>query len=341
MDTSKLKPNDSRVKNVSATINGKTIKYILGEPQGAKKDTMFLIHGFPDMGFGWRYQIPYFMSLGYQVVVPDMIGYGGTDAPQDLNLYGQKQIAADVKALATQFVGENGQIVLGGHDWGGMVVWRTSAWYPELIKSVFSICTPFMAPSTTYTKLEDAVASGVLKNFTYQLQLMGPDVEKNLQGEEKVRQFLNAMYGGRGPNGEVGFTVTKGVLFDNLDKLGPNPLLSKEELDYYVEQYMLRDAPQLRGPLNWYRTREINFEDEKVLAEKDTKLYMPAMFVMATDDAALPPWMSKGMEDNFASFTRGEVKASHWALWEAPDSVNQQVGDWLQKVSDGSIKASL
>ncbi|TQS33045.1 hypothetical protein Golomagni_06626, partial [Golovinomyces magnicellulatus] len=196
--------------------------------------------------------------------------------------------------------------------------------------AVFSICTPFAAPSKTFTRLEDAVASGVLKNFSYQLQLKGPDVEKNLQSAEKIRQFLNSAYGGQGPNGELGFTVSKGVVFDVLDKIGPTPLLSKEEIDYY-----------LRGPLNWYRTREINFEDEKVLAEKDAKLAMPAMFVTATKDAALPPWMSQGMEEKFVNLSRGEVEATHWALWEAADSVNEQLGKWLQKVADGSFKASL
>ena len=45
---------------------------------------------------------------------------------------------------------------------------------------------------------------------------------------EQIKQFLNAMYGGRGKNGEAGFDPGKGLLFDNLPKLGPNRLLSEE-----------------------------------------------------------------------------------------------------------------
>lgn len=341
MDTSKLKPNDDRVKYVTTTIRGKQMRYILGEPQGPKKETMVLIHGFPDMAFGWRFQIPYFMSLGYQVVVPDMIGYAGTDAPQELSEYTLKNIADDIKALATQFVGEDGQIVLGGHDWGGMAVWRAAQWHPELIKVVFSICTPFAAPQPTFIPLEAIIASGHLLNFRYQLQLKGPDVEANLQGDEKIRQFLNAIYGGRGPNGEHGFTAAEGVLFDNLPKIGQSPLVSPAEVEHYVSQYMLRDAPQMRGPLNWYRTRELNHQDEKALVEKGGKLEMPALFITATNDVALPPSMSAGMDEHFTNLTRGEVVATHWALWEAAEEVNQQVTKWLDGALNGAVKSSL
>jgi pimeloyl-ACP methyl ester carboxylesterase len=341
MDTSKLKLNDPRVKYVTDTIRGKTCRYIVGEAHGTKKETMVLVHGFPDMAFGWRYQIPYFMSLGFQVVVPDMVGYAGTDAPEDLKEYTLKSIADDIKAIAVKFVGEKGQIVLGGHDWGGFAVWRAALWHPELIKCVFSVCTPYTAPRAEYVPLEAIIASGKLTNFTYQLHLAGPEVQKKLQGATKIRQFLNAMYGGRGPNGEVGFQPTEGVLLDNLDKVGPSPLVSQDVLDYYTEQYMLRKAPEMRGPLNWYRTRELNFEEEKVLAEKQARVTMPALFITATKDAALPPWMSMGMDENFDSLTRGEVEANHWALWEAPDQVNSQITKWLEGVLSGAIKASL
>ena len=64
---------------------------------------------------------------------------------------------------------------------------------------------------------------------------------------------------------------------------------------------------------------------------------MPALFIGATDDAALPPWMSRGMERHFEQLTRGEVKASHWALWEAPDKVNGFVRDWLAEKFGSSL----
>ena len=341
MDTSKLVPNDPRVKHERAQIRSKTYHYVVGEPQtGPPVDTIFLIHGFPDMGFGWRYQVPYLMSLGFRVIVPDMLGYSRTDTPEDLNAFSMKNLSADIEELARKFVGQ-GQIILGGHDWGGALVWRVALWHPELIKAVFSICTPFNAPIKPWIALEDMIAAGKLTNFTYQLQLKGSEVETAIQGEEKVRQFLNGMFGGSGPDREVGFIPEKGVQFDNLPKLKRSVLLSVEELDYYVQQYMLQKAPQLQGPLNWYRTREINWKDELPLADKPVKLEMPTLFIAASGDTALPPSMSVGMEKFMPKLTRGEVSGSHWALVGQSEEVNGQIARWLEKVLNGAIKPAL
>ncbi|KAK2591390.1 hypothetical protein QQS21_010915 [Conoideocrella luteorostrata] len=343
MDTRKLAPNDPRVREVSTQVRGKTYSYILGEPQNQQKpiDTIFLIHGFPDLNFGWRYQIPYLMSLGFRVVAPNMVGYGGTSRPDDLSQFSLKSISADIKELAAQIVGENEQIILGGHDWGGAVVWRVVLWHPELIKAVFSVCTPFPPPNPTWMPLEDLIAAGKLTNFTYQLQLAGPDVEKTLQTEQQIWQLLNGMFGGHGPNREVAFSTKHGVLFDNLPLLGPSPMVSKEEVDHYAKSYMRQPAPPLRGPLNWYRTRKINYEEDLLLAENFKQVEMPALFIAATKDAALPPAMSMGMEKNFKDLTRGEVEASHWALTEASADVNKQIGEWLRKVLNQAIKSSI
>ena len=43
-----------------------------------------------------------------------------------------------------------------------------------------------------------------------------------------MRQLLNAMYGGRGPQGEDGFTVEEGLVFENLPIVRPTRLLSEK-----------------------------------------------------------------------------------------------------------------
>lgn len=337
MAVDKLQPNDTRVEYRSCQVRGKRYGYILGEPEGSASDAIFLLHGFPDLGFGWRYQIPHFMSLGFRVVVPDMLGYGATDAPVDLRQYSTKHIAHDVKALAETIVGDS-QIILGGHDMGGSIVWETCRWHPELVKAAFSVCTPLIdSPQGDYVSLEDMIASGTLQHFKYQLQLKGPEVENRIQGRSNIRQFLNAMYGGSGPNGEPGVTAVDGVIFDNLSILGQSPLVSADELEYYSKQYLLRDAPQLRGPLNWYRVGKINHDDDEACRGSPTWLEMPALFIAAKRDVAVPPSLSQGMEKLFKNLTRGEVNASHWALWQASEEINKQITDWLQSLN-GSLR---
>ena len=330
----KIAPNDPRVQEKTALLNGVTYSYLLSEPSGTPLNTIFLIHGFPDLSFGWRYQIPLLTSLGLRVVAPDMMGYNLTDAPQEAKFYTYKRASDDIAELAKQL--GLSSIILGGHDWGGAIVYRVAMYYPKLISALFSVCTPFGPPRATYTPMTK------LPNFKYQLQFAGPDLEKEIAGEEKIRQFLNALYGGRAPKGEPSFDVTKGVHFENLSILQCTRLLSESELDYYAQKYARNG---MHGPTNWYRNGELNWEDEKhfvkSVEEGTFRLEMPVLYIAGKRDAPLPPALSRGMEKWFRSFTRGEVDTSHWALWEKPADVNQYLREWLGGMIGTAEKANL
>lgn len=74
------------------------------------------------MAFGWRYQVPLLLARGLRVIVPDLPGYGRTDAPQEVGAYSYKSVVDDVRAIVREVLGEKGgdveeRIVLGGHDW--------------------------------------------------------------------------------------------------------------------------------------------------------------------------------------------------------------------------------
>ena len=157
-----------------------------------------------------------------------------------------------------------------------MIVYRTAEWHPELVSHVFSVCTPYLPHPEKYVPLEDIV-KGPLPQFGYQLHLAGPKVEAGLQTEERIRQFLKGMYGGRDDSGRVIFSPENGLDFDVVDKVGMAPLLNQEvrhgfvqgltrtcsqrqELDYYTREYT---RSGMHGPLNWYRTRKANFDDEQ------------------------------------------------------------------------------
>ena len=258
---------DSRISNRYANLNGKKYHYILGVPPQGFKETIFLIHGWPDLSMGWRNQIPMLLNMGYRVVAPDIMGFGGTDAPQvtpgspmgspdNIKYYSFKRVSDDIAELASQLGCSN--IVLGGHDWGGAVVYRVALWHPNLITGLFSVCTPFWTPSAQHTPLEKLVKT-VLPNFAYQLHLASGEVEKHVKTREQIKQFLNAMYGGRGASGEVGFDVRSGLLFENLPRIEQSPLMTKDMLEFYADQY---ERNGVHGGLNWYRTRDVNFEEE-------------------------------------------------------------------------------
>jgi len=94
--------------------SGVTYSYAYVEPKGNKPYILFL-HGFPDASFGWRHQVPYFSELGYGLIVPDLLGYGGTDKPKEVDAYKLKKISTEVVGILDA---HNIETVIGvGHDW--------------------------------------------------------------------------------------------------------------------------------------------------------------------------------------------------------------------------------
>ncbi len=56
------------------------------------------------------------------------------------------------------------------------------------------------------------------------------------------------------------------------------------------------------------------------------------LFIQATDDPALPPALSDGMERFVPNLTKKQVEAAHWALWQKPVEVNGMIREWFEGV---------
>jgi len=56
-------------------------------------------------------------------------------------------------------------------------------------------------------------------------------VEKSVNDEQSIRQFLSGMYGAKGSNGEVTFVPEKGILVENLPKIGESKILNGKVRD--------------------------------------------------------------------------------------------------------------
>lgn len=343
----KLTPDDTRVTHHTAKVGkyGHSYHYLLAQPTTGSDPvvTVLLVHGFPDLAFGWRYQVPFLQALGCRVIVPDQLGYGRTDAPDSADEYGMRVLSDDLAEIARAVVGPDGKIVIGGHDWGASLVWRVAMWHPDLMLGVFAVCVPYhpVYPPPFYD-LGLIIASGKLPNLKYQLQLRGSEVDDKVgKDPAMLRKFLTGLYGGRGPEGQTGFSADRGVLFDNLDALGPSPLVTPEEMDFYVQEF---SRSGVHGPLNWYRTRKLNFDDEVHLApaQKDFRFKMPSLLVMAEKDTALPPAMADGVERWYDDLTKKVVNSSHWALWQAAAPLNDIIKEFIEdKVLGKAVKASI
>ena len=90
-----------------------------------------LLHGFPDSGRLWRQQVGPLADAGFQVIVPDMRGYGASDKPAGVDAYNILYLVADVGAVLDDAGVEAAHVV--GHDWGAAVAWALAAVAPERV----------------------------------------------------------------------------------------------------------------------------------------------------------------------------------------------------------------
>src|SRR5258707_13382834 len=75
-----------------------------------------LLHGFPDTGRLWRNQVPALVEAGFQVIVPDLRGYGRSDKPTEVDAYIMPLLARDVVGILDTLGGGKAHIVR--HDLG-------------------------------------------------------------------------------------------------------------------------------------------------------------------------------------------------------------------------------
>jgi pimeloyl-ACP methyl ester carboxylesterase len=87
-----------------------------------------LLHGFPDSGRLWRHQVPALAGAGFQVIVPDLRGYGRSDKPEAVEAYSMTRLAGDVMAILADL--GIGQARIVGHDWGAGLAWVLASLAP-------------------------------------------------------------------------------------------------------------------------------------------------------------------------------------------------------------------
>ncbi len=92
---------------------------------------VMLLHGFPDSGRLWRHQVPALAAAGFQVIVPDLRGYGRSDKPEDVPAYAIPLLAADVLAILADLKISKAHLV--GHDWGAALAWGLASLAPGCV----------------------------------------------------------------------------------------------------------------------------------------------------------------------------------------------------------------
>uniref|UniRef100_A0A2K6GVY1 Bifunctional epoxide hydrolase 2 n=1 Tax=Propithecus coquereli TaxID=379532 RepID=A0A2K6GVY1_PROCO len=267
-------------------------------------------------------QIPALAQAGYRVLAVDMKGYGESSAPPDIEEYCMEVLC---KEMVT-FLDKLGlsQAVFIGHDWGGVLVWNMALFYPERVRAVASLNTPFFPADPSVHPLESIKANPV---FDYQLYFQEPGVAEAELGQNLSRTFKTFFRA----SDETVLAVHRvremgGLFVKTPEEPSLSRMVTEEEVQFYVQQFK---KSGFRGPLNWYRNMERNWRwGCKGLGRK---ILIPALMVTAEKDFVLAPQMSKHMEGWIPHLKRGHIKdCGHWTQMEKPAELNQILIEWLE-----------
>jgi pimeloyl-ACP methyl ester carboxylesterase len=299
---------------------------------GGEGPLVILAHGFPELSYSWRHQVPALIDAGYRVAVPDMRGYGRSDRPEPIEAYDIEQLTGDLAAIADD-LGED-QAVFVGHDWGSIAVWQMAVLRPERVKGVVGMSVPFLprGPVSTVELMRQIFADG----FFYIVYFQEPGVAdaelgadtartmRRLLAGPKPNQFTDEQRVALGAKGDAGF----------IDRLPEPPdglpaWLSQDDLDHYVAEF---ERTGFTGGLNWYRNLDRNWRLTEGVAQ--THITCPSLFITGSLDpvagfASVEPGLA------FLDDHHGNVVvegAGHWVQQESSGDVNESLIVFLEDV---------
>ncbi len=261
-------------------------------------------HGFPELWYSWRHQLPALADAGYRVVAPDQRGYGRTSRPAAVEDYDIAHLAGDILGLVDA-LGEERAVVVG-HDWGAMVAWHLAQAAPERLHGVAALSVPFWPrmprPPTEIWKEQ------FQDRFFYMLHFQTPAADAQLNADP-------------GASLRFVFRRVSADVFDGTAEVPPVPKwLTEADFAVYEAEF---SRTGFTGALNWYRNLDRNWELTAETAAR--KVEIPAAYVAGERDPVLsfiplepmPEWVP-GLREHVLV-----PGAGHWIQQQAPAETNE------------------
>jgi pimeloyl-ACP methyl ester carboxylesterase len=287
---------------------------------------MIMVHGFPELAFSWRHQIPAMADAGFRAIAPDMRGYGQTDSPTGVECYAAKELMRDLTGLLDALDLERAVFV--GHDWGALLLWQMAMLMPERIEQLIILNIPHIPrPPVDPIELmrnrfgddfyivnfqqsdEADIAFEANPGHVFDVMMRKNQISRaqfdQLPSQMKVLSLLKAM---------------------ERTESGGEPLLNDEERAYFANAYT---QSGFTNSINWYRNWTRNWE---ALEGVDQVIDVPTLFIGAADDVLIAPEQIEAMKPWVRDLTIEMLEpCGHWTQQERPNDVNQLIIDWLEQ----------
>ncbi|CAH1797484.1 unnamed protein product [Owenia fusiformis] len=91
-------------------------KGTLNQDKGDHSAVLFFFHGVGGSADVWKPQVDYFRKEGYEIIVPDLLGHGYSQAPKTQSAYHFKELTKDIVAIFDRYCKRRNVII--GHSYG-------------------------------------------------------------------------------------------------------------------------------------------------------------------------------------------------------------------------------
>ena len=259
---------------------------------------VLLLHGFPEAAFVWD-ELMGLLAPHAHCVAPNLRGYPGSSAPDDIAAYRAKPLVQDVAALIAALTppGAGALDLLVAHDWGGALAWNLAAQQPQLLKRLLIINSPH--PATFLRELRHSPEQQAAS--AYMSFLCRPDAETLLaeNGHARLLKFFH-------------------------QPAWLTPALQQSYLEAWTYH-----ASGLRGPLNYYRASPLrpatgpdDLLHSLVLPDAMVTVSLPTTVLWGEGDVALRPGLLQGLQQWVPQLDLRLVpEATHWLVHEQPERV--------------------
>ena len=267
-------------------------------------DPVVLLHGFPELAYSWRHQVPALYDAGFRVISFDQRGYGSSEKPETVAEYGLEYLVGDVIGVLDRLGIDEAAVV--GHDWGSIVAWTAAVTQPDRITRVVSLNVPYRGACFGFPTTQ-VLADQLADRFGYVLMFQQEGAaEAGFAADPEG--WLMAFYAG-GARGRS--------------------YMTDEEFTTYAEAFK---RGGISGPVNWYRNIDANAAALGPMI--DATISQPTLMIAADNDPVLPLSLTEGMDRWIPDLDVVVIEDSgHWTQQEQPEAVNVALIDWLTRTT--------
>jgi len=281
--------------------------------------------------------IPHLTQLRLRIIVPDLLGYGGTSKPLDPELYNYRQMAEDVMEILDRE--RIDKIIPIGHDWGCYFCSRINMLYPERCVATVHIgiaLLPRMTEPVDMAQVEELSVQLVgHRRFAYWKLFTSPEAPQIFA--DHLESVWYALHGA--PDHWVY------EMFCRDDAMKDFLLADRTEIplkDYAQSEQMkekwkqdMKTPGDWQAAFCWYQAfvQNVQIEEDKKLSPENAILKMPVLHIACDDDGVNPPKLAE-LVKQAGLIPNVDIKvlhAGHWCPYEKPADIAKLIVNFVEE----------